>query len=59
MCLELGGTKDAHPCRAAGLSLSTVPVDSHPVLPTVPKIAGCEAFRICLGVVKLLCEGLS
>lgn len=38
MCLELGGAKDAHPCCAAGLSLSTVPVDSHPVLPTVPKL---------------------
>lgn len=24
-----------------------------------PQIAGCEAFRICLGVVKLLWEGLS
>lgn len=59
MCLGLGGAKGTHPCRAAGLSLSTVPVASHPVLPTVPKIAAYEAFLIYLGVVMLLWEGLS
>lgn len=37
---------------------------SHPVLPTVPKIAedllkNCEVFHICLRVIKLFWEGLS
>lgn len=60
------------PCHAILLSMSTItdghlcPLEpphvrclSHPVLPTFPKIVGCEASLICCGLVKLLWEGLS
>lgn len=69
-----GGAEDTRPCRAVPQCFLCLPPPdshlcplepphphhfSHPVLPTFPKIVGCEAFLICHGVVKLLWEGLS
>lgn len=58
MCLGLSGAKDAIHVVLQGFVYCPCGL-SHPVPPTVPKIAGCEAFYICLRVIKLFWEGLS